>query len=304
MKIKTFVSIHGGLGNQLFQLGLAHSLAEKSDVTILPWKKNCRVDQNGLMWISRYQAARDFLNPYTNFDLLAMTFARLCYKLQLYISNKCRNNLLLCLLHISVLRLPGVFGIGIITPSQVGEFDFPKLLRRNYVVAYFQSQKAADLILQSLREDNISRFPSIRKYESPNTKILVIHIRRTDYKDNPDIGMLNEKYFRSALHLMAKKFVWDELWLFSDDLDEAVQFVPKEFMSKLRCMKTDNLPPDEVLALMSRGNAYILSNSTFSWWAASMSEGSPHIVIIPEVWFKNLPEPKGLIPFDWTRVQA
>lgn len=304
MKTRTFVSIHGGLGNQLFQLGFAQSLARKSEVTILPWKRNCRVDQKGKMWISHYEFSKEFIKNCGRTEHLLMNYARICHKIQLRASKGGFKGRTLNLVLILFTSIPRIFGIGIITTPNLGEFECPKLLRRNYVVVYFQTQKAAKYISKKIRNENKNWFTEIQTKTNHNAKILVLHVRRTDYKENPEIGLLPGMYFASALHLISDRFTWDELWLFSDDLMEAVELVPPEFRGKMRLIESNHLSPIEVLEMMSHGDAYVLSNSTFGWWAANLSDRNPNLVIVPQPWFRKIEEPKGLIPNDWFRVQA
>jgi hypothetical protein len=54
---------------------------------------------------------------------------------------------------------------------------------------------------------------------------------------------------------------------------------------------------------MSFGKAIITANSSFSWWAAASGDQSK-TVITPTPWFKNLNEPKDLIPEHWIRIKS
>lgn len=302
MNKRSIISIHGGLGNQLFQLGLAESLVNYSSVLILPWKKYCRVDEYGKMWISHYELSARFIGKSSFGDRFLINYARVCHKLLLRVSDEKFFGQWLRILYLSFIKLPRILGIGIVVTSELGEFTFPKLLRRNYFVAYYQTQKAAVLIAQSITMDNKVKFALPSPVREHQNQILIIHIRRTDYKDNPDIGLLPRSYYSNALNLVSTKLSWDELWLFSDDLDEAKKMIPTEFTSKMRPIQSFDFTPVEVLSQMSLGDAYILSNSTFGWWASNLAERKPLLVVAPKVWFENIPEPKGLIPSDWIRL--
>ncbi len=302
MKKQTFISIHGGLGNQLFQLALAESLTAKTEVSILPWKKHCRLDSDGKMWINQYELSKKFIKKLTVSDYFFIFYSRFCHSLLVHIPSLSLVKVPLSALHKALVKIPNLFGIGIITTLEIGEFEYPNLLRKNYIVSYFQTHKAFNFIGKTIAAENKTFFPELQKLKALNSQILVLHIRRTDYKNNPDIGLLNAKYYAEALELISTRFEWRELWLFSDDLDEAVELVPLEYHDKVRRMKSENLTPVEVLAQMSIGDAYILSNSTFGWWAANLNEQVSTIVVVPQSWFKNLPEPKGLIPSDWIRL--
>jgi len=53
---------------------------------------------------------------------------------------------------------------------------------------------------------------------------------------------------------------------------------------------------------MRLGTGYVLSNSTFGWWAAYLARMEPKVVVVPDPWFKKIDEPLGLIPIGWTRI--
>jgi hypothetical protein len=53
---------------------------------------------------------------------------------------------------------------------------------------------------------------------------------------------------------------------------------------------------------MSRGQAIIIANSSFSYWAA-MINGEKKIVITPNKWFAGLEDPQELYPHDWIRIK-
>jgi len=301
---RTFVSVHGGLGNQLFQLGLAVKLSEQSNVELLPWKRHCRTDSSGKIWIDYYRLAMRFTPTNSVLDRFFIFYTRLCFKVLLERQRRNLGGGAIWLLYRCLIALPMSFGVRIITTAEMGDFEIPPLLRRNYVFAYFQTQQAAKAIREVLVKENAEIPPEVDEIIGLDKEVLVLHIRRTDYKENPRIGLLPQDYFRNALEELSKKYTCEELWLFSDDPQEAIFMVPEEFKSKLRVISDEAKTPNEVIALMAFGNSFILSNSTFGWWAANLAYVPPKHVIVPSKWFRHMDEPVGLIPIDWVRVGA
>ena len=298
----TFVSIHGGLGNQLFQLGLAEILSRESHVTLTHWRGNCRTDQKNVPWIHYYEAAKQFAEKQNRLDQILMFYARSCFK----IASRSRKNYfskwVFQKINFFLVFFPKLFQIGIITTPELGDFAKPKLLRRNYVFAYLQTVRASDALKKKLKVENSTHKNLLPIDFDLGKEILVVHIRRTDYLENPKIGALPKIYFHDALEHLAKIYSWDELWLFSDDINEALEMIPKKFNTKIRITSQGDENPVETLALMSYGKSFILSNSTFGWWSAILAHTTPAHVVVPKKWFREIPEPLGLIPPNWIRV--
>jgi hypothetical protein len=181
-----------------------------------------------------------------------------------------------------------------------------------YVQGYFQTAE----YYQSLKLSGgdtalVLRRPSDwfqkTRVELEHIKPLVVHVRRGDYlqEKNRPIGALSSEYFEQAIKVAKgrKDFGNREVWVFSDDIS---QVMPEfnEFGIKINrwIQPPENVDPAESLVLMSKTDAVVVSNSTFSWWAAVL--GSPKLVVCPSAWFRLLPEPEGLIPSDWIRVES
>jgi len=303
MKKKCVVSVHGGLGNQLFQLGLAQKLSKVSVVNLSPWKNQIRTDDQGKAWIGSFKLSETYAQSTGLLDHALMSYSRLIFKLALLEKKKKSVTLIIRALRKFMTVAPQIFRVRVVSVSETGDFEIPNLLRRNYIVAYFQTEEAAKVLKVTLREELKAITSSEIMAKSEGNEVLVLHIRRTDYKGNKDIGLLSPDYFSTALELAATKFRWNALWLFSDEPTEALDMIPTEFRDRLQVVSSALDNPIEVLSQMILGNSYILSNSTFGWWAAQMSVNQPHFVIAPKKWFAHMDEPRGLIPESWIRVE-
>jgi hypothetical protein len=72
-------------------------------------------------------------------------------------------------------------------------------------------------------------------------------------------------------------------------------------------MVVDNNDPEhcvEDFALMRLCRHFVLSNSTFGWWAAWLSDQPGKIVVAPEQWYtEHCPwNHRDLLPEDWVKV--
>jgi hypothetical protein len=136
---------------------------------------------------------------------------------------------------------------------------------------------------------------------------IVMHVRRGDYVNpkNRKIGVLSPEFFRSAL----KKIMTSDpnpfrpVWVFSDDLEKVKdEFEFLENMDTHFVRVPDNSDPAESLILMSQASSIVISNSTFSWWSATVSSDAQ--VVAPSKWFKEMDDPEDLIPNHWIRVES
>lgn len=134
---------------------------------------------------------------------------------------------------------------------------------------------------------------------------VVVHVRRGDYvtpSNMPVHGILTPTYFRAAMALFkeakgpACKFLF-----FSDD----IEYCRSVFGRDPGVICVDEPNATLALHLMSRFKHYIMSNSSFSWWATYL--GNPATTVIaPRSWvgpqgpqdFEDIYEP------DWILLPA
>jgi len=55
--------------------------------------------------------------------------------------------------------------------------------------------------------------------------------------------------------------------------------------------------------VMRHGKDYVIANSSFSWWAATLRFDRSARVIAPQPWFLGQEEPKDLIFSNWGRME-
>jgi hypothetical protein len=175
------------------------------------------------------------------------------------------------------------------------------------LIGYFQSEKyfegvktrypVFDLVISNPRNNEL-------KLKSNELKILVVQIRLADYRDNQSIGLLKRDYFSEAISTAWDSGSYNTIWLFSDEIFLAKQYIPKELDSFLSTPEAQFNDPLDVLEAMRLGHGYVISNSTFGWWGARLSYEPEPQVIYPSPWFSKLPQPKLNVPSTWTPLQA
>jgi len=110
-----------------------------------------------------------------------------------------------------------------------------------------------------------------------------IHIRRGDYVNNPDFYLLPENYYIFALLNHFPDMKNYQIVLFSDD----IAYAKIHFECLENVHFSQGLSDVEDMALMSLCDNYIISNSTFSWWAAYLGQKEYSKVIHPVQYFKG-----------------
>ena len=137
------------------------------------------------------------------------------------------------------------------------------------------------------------------------TKPTVIHVRRGDYTSslNTPQGVLSKDYYLAGLEIISKgQKRAAEVWVFSDSLDE----VRSEFGTagqSFRFIETPvNATAAETMKIMSLASGIVISNSTFSYWAAML--GQIPDVVFPEKWFRLADDPEDLCPPNWQKSES
>lgn len=134
-----------------------------------------------------------------------------------------------------------------------------------------------------------------------------VHIRRGDYMNSRDsFGVLSAEYYTSAIRftLENSSTKYSRVLVFSDDLALAKQlFSNLEISLPVQFAESPENYPEEILMLMSQSDALVISNSSFSWWAAQLGNKSKFIVC-PSKWFRGMLDPEDLLPPEWHKQES
>lgn len=307
------VSLTGGLGNQLFQIACGLYYSNGQGISVLASLGRPRQTVGGLVSALQFNfhnevhlIPMDCVSPLWSKCagfILRRTIDQKDYE-RFFGLGKI-SDLIVRVLLIFRLRRYYRFVCG----TGVGDVTLNLKNSSNLLFGYFQSNKwLSDLYvketLQAIsvegEEEILEHFREKAIREIP----LVVHLRIGDYKNEPEIGLLPADYYFRAITEISKAQEFGKIWLFSDEPEEALAKMPDQFKSKTEMIQILGNSDALTLQVMRYGAGYVLSNSTFGWWSARLSHSSNPNVIVPDRWFKALPEPKGLIPLDWLRIRA
>lgn len=286
----------GRIGNQLFQYAYARSLQEmRGGVDDLIMNFNLVLSAgkavNGFEDSLRYFNVRKYK---TNHENLVMSYGdtrqRLIYLLyqvthRTHISNNKDN-------WFKRFRKQGlVFSDYLDNDITINESILPK--HRNLILyGKFENPELFQDIRPQLIEELTPTQPNVlsnkRLYEIiRNTNSICVSIRRGDYLStnfSKDFFVCDKDYFTSAIK-KAQEVIPDATFVFfSDDIKWVRDSIKIDAPSYY---ERGNDPVWEKLRLMYSCKHFIISNSTFSWWAQYLSRNPEKVVISPDHWYNN-----------------
>ncbi|MBP3473107.1 MAG: alpha-1,2-fucosyltransferase [Paraprevotella sp.] len=261
-----YVSLFGRLGNNLFQLAAAASLAKRMNAYMIAIP-----NPNYVVPSKNPQPLSVYLKPYKK-NILKAFDIREGQPLDCSIYHEpefCYN------------KLPETDGI--------------------YLHGYFQSEKYFDVAevryLLRIEEPMEQKLQNQYKYLLSKHPVS-INVRRGDYlKMQSYHPVCTLDYFKTAMHILGKHrhFLID-----SDDLEWCKSVFHGENIHFI-----EGLSDVESLYLQSLCSDHIISNSTFGWWAAWLDNSPDKKVIAPKQWFgKQIThlDTKDLLPNSWTTI--
>jgi hypothetical protein len=129
----------------------------------------------------------------------------------------------------------------------------------------------------SIRERCEARWGSLLSERS-----VIVHARRGDYlKAAAYHNPLPLEYFLSAMEEMKKRILFPQFFFISDD----PEYWKRVFPQSSQWSVIDEKDPEIALCFMTKFKHFILSNSTFSWWGAYLSEHTSKTIVAPKQWF-------------------
>jgi hypothetical protein len=271
---KIIIRFFGGLGNQLFIFAFSKSLALSSNSLLF-------IDNYSGFIFDRYR--RKYL---LNNFLIEIPKVNIFYLLYLKFLNKYN----IISKKVVFIREKNSRCI------ESALLNFSPLSSVTFLEGYWQSykyfNKYSEQIKASLNIDNINVNKEVRLHaiKIKNTESVAIHVRRVDYQDK-----LHINYYLNAIDFF-KNINGVKFYIFSDDIEWCkLNFATNEFIY------FSNNSEIEDFYLMTKCNNFIIANSSFSWWAAWLSDSISKKVIAPKntsIGCKN-----EFYPDDWILIE-
>lgn len=286
--------LKGGMGNQMFQYAIGRALSVKNNVPL-------GLD---LAYLLDRTPRKNF--TFRNYDLDAFNIkAEIVEQSKISFINKTfkgRLGLFFDLFRKIFIKLPGIEK-GHNFDSKVFEIG-----ESAYLDGYWQSPKyfeeikdiiLKDFTLKNILQMNIKNLMEVIKKENS----LCVHVRRGDYVGNSNHEIVGKEYYNIGIEKIKSLTNIDKVYIFSDDIkwcEENMKFgFPTIFVGENYAGEKG----EGHLFLMKSCKNFLIPNSSFSWWAAWLSDSKDKIVVVPKQWFcnKNISS-DDLIPKEWIKI--
>ncbi len=189
------------------------------------------------------------------------------------------------------------------------KFDEPyKFIKDKIVIGYFESPRYFLEINELIKKEFTPRYPLLARntdlYKSiTSSESVCIAIRRGDFlspENKNNVFICKEQYFYRGIEIIKKQIPDAVLFVFSDDIEwikKTMDFPGKVYF------ESGKDPVWETLRLMSSCKHFIMSNSTFSWWAQHLCTNENKIVIAPKRW-RNDGRTVDIYEDNWTLIDV
>ena len=264
---KIYVKIHGGIGNQLFQIASGYGIARKHNKILII------VTDNNPNTLNHNSCLNVYLENIFRDQFLMIDEDKLDKTIATYSEI---NNIVDCF----------TYNDKIIETCKINNTE-----EDIFLYGYFQNEK----YFKNYKHEIIKFFKNESIISELNKKYIhlnhsfFIHVRRGDYVPHHLYQIYTEKYFWKSYSYIKneRKIINAHFYILSDDIEFCKQL---DIFNKFGMRRTfiENESALNSLYLMTLCNfGGICSNSTFSWWGSYMNENPNKIVIFPDKWIEN-----------------
>jgi hypothetical protein len=310
-KVRPFI-IAGGLGNQLFQIAAAVDMSKNARIELHDLLDNCRLNSNG------DPESASFILP-SNVNISNKSYGRIVMRVVsalISLGLKTDSNT-----KMKLLKKFASYSSSLIFSLKLKKFVYPVILNgvgfdeeytdKSYQmpIGYMQSYqwhknpetKEKMMAIKPVQDDSrIEKYKILAAAEKP----IIVHYRFGDYVGNYSFGRPHESYYSESLESISQTFTDMKIWVFSDDIAKAKLDFPVAYKSAVRWIDDLDDSVAGTFEVMRLGRAYVIANSTFSWWAAYLNHQQSSMVYVPKPWFRNMVDPVQMCPVTWKEISA
>ena len=134
-----------------------------------------------------------------------------------------------------------------------------------------------------------------------SSESVCVAVRLGEYVKHPVHQVCTPEYYKKAIAIVREKKPNCKIFLFSDDIPMAMNMLGMN--SEQVVCEAGTATAAETLFTMAHCKNFIISNSSFNWWAQYLSNSKNKIVIAPSRWY-NTDVPCDIYQKDWTIVKV
>lgn len=278
--INIVVHIKGGLGNQMFEYAMARALQLKYP------KSRIYVDISEITVDSKRTFGLNAFELIDNVSLIEDERFSKCYKNRTVWLRRAWDYCPQLIFYLIFLKENMLWW------DELSYVKIPPIQKNVYVNGYWQSERFFKNCVSEVKSDFQFKYP-IRDfnkslfYKIVESESVCVHIRLGDYyeKGYEDYQVCTPTYYRNCIIELAAEKREANFFVFSDEPGKAKDIL-KGIDANITYIKKGNADYED-LQLMSLCKHFIISNSTFSWWAQYLSKNPQKIVYAPKKWMNS-----------------
>ena len=298
-----YINLKGGLGNQMFEYAFALSLAERT-------KDEICIDLSGISNVTHNIYSLNHFKIGNVRKINKVKFNKLQQKVYdinnaiLYKVEQKFGSIGKYKMEKISQRLLNIFGIYMCCDGYIKTYKtFSKV---KYAEGYFQSSKYFKNIDSKIRKVFQVKTPILKKNEKllqriNKTNSVCVHIRRGDYTKFTNHLVCTIDYYKKGMNIIKEKYKDAQFFIFSDDIEWVKNNISFDY--KVNYVEGNN-PNYEELRLMYSCKHFVISNSSFSWWAQYLSKNNQKTVVAPSKWFNNPNQITDIFEDSWIKVDV
>lgn len=303
-----YIKMHGRLGNQFFQYAYARTLALQRHDTItidfINIEEEAVIDpkggwENSLRYFQIDPTVKIGKVHYSTSQLLATKLRKQMFRTYRQFDKSPENEV-----HFEAKAIEKMKAQGILIAN--GFYDYQNLPQGNLILdGYFESPQYFATAEATIRQEFVPKEP-VKKENATlykdicGSESICVTIRRGDfvYKEGvaKTANICTPEYFYQGIAYIQKQIPQARVVVFSDDIPwvRANMHFPGNTL-----FESGKDPVWEKMRLMSACKHFVISNSTFSWWAQYLCTNAHKIVVAPSIWRRSGYAAKALYAPDW-----
>ena len=285
------IILNGGIGNQLFQFYLGEELRNQYRMNVVYFDMR-----------SSYKTNHDsFLENFFDIDINKYKPSKNNFLVKKFflLPNILRITKFIYL-KFGIKLIPNLYFDNLENKSDLNLFK----LKTNISIFYGTWHKYINKYIYS-NKNIFLKFRDEKSFlDSPKYKndFIAVHVRRGDYISSKKTaefhGNLENSYFINSVKFLRKRFGFLPVLLFSDDFNFLNENL-KLMIPYSTVVSSSRTSSEKDFIVMSKAKYFVLSNSTFSWFAAFLSTKKNKFIILPKYWFNKVKTTKDYIYKDW-----